>query len=124
MKMIHTTTRIISALILLITSTQYALGGDNLNWREFDASMSDEEYEDAYRDNQRFLRKFVTNYSESALTSIGVPKAGIDLMGAAAGLAVGQNARFYLNDSKLFAVELKDATEDDRAVILGIKVDW
>jgi len=118
------TTRIISGLILLASSTQYALGADKPQWHSVDANMSNQEYEDAYRANQRHIRKLLTSYSEGTLVSMGVPKAGINFMGAAAGLAAGQNAKFYLNDSKLFAVELKDATNDDRAVFVGIKVDW
>ena len=121
--MIHTT-QTISALTLLMVSTQSAMADNDLRWREFDPNMSNEEYEDSCRDNQRFIRKFITGYSENALTSVGVPKAGVDFMGVAAGLAAGQNARFYLNDSKLFAVEIKDATQDDRAVFLGVSLDW
>jgi hypothetical protein len=55
---------------------------------------------------------------------MGIPKTGIKLMGAAAGLAAGQDARLYLNKSKIMALELKDATENDRAVFFGIKMDW
>ena len=120
--MIHAA-KTISTLFLLLGSAQ-AFGGDSLHWREFDASMSDEEYRDACRDNQRYIRKFLTTYSKATMTSMGVPKAGVNFMGAAAGLAAGQDAKFYLNDSKLFAVELKDATEEDRAIFLGVKVDW
>ena len=93
-------------------------------WQSVNADMSADEYRYSYRHNQRIVRDFVKNYSESALTSIGVPKSGVKFMGAAAGLAAGQDARFYLTDSKLMALELKDATGDDRALFLGIKLDW
>ena len=49
---------------------------------------------------------------------------GVKLMGAAAGLAAGQDAKLYLNKSNIMALELKDATEDDRAVFFGIKMNW
>jgi hypothetical protein len=86
--------------------------------------MSEGEYRSSYRHNQRIVRDFVKSYSESALTSIGVPESGVKFMGAAAGMAAGQDARLYLHDSKIMALELKDATEDDRAVFFGIKFDW
>ena len=86
--------------------------------------MSEGEYRSSYRHNQRIVRDFVKSYSENTLTSMGVPKSGVKLMGVAAGLAAGQDAKLYLNKSKFMALELKDATEDDRAVFFGIKLDW
>ena len=71
--MIHTT-QTISALTLLMVSTQSAMADNDLRWREFDPNMSNEEYEDSCRDNQRFIRKFITGYSENALTSVGIPE--------------------------------------------------
>ena len=121
--MIHTS-RILSTALVLMSSAQYAAGSDDIRWRNFDANMSDREYEDACRDNQRYIRKFLTAYSEGTLSSMGVPKAGVNFMGAAAGLATGQDAKFYLNDSKLFAVEVKDATQEDRGIFLGVRYDW
>ena len=97
---------------------------DRHEWQTVSGNMSAGEYRNSYRHNQRIVRNFVKSYSESTLTSIGVPKSGVRLMGAAAGLAVGQDARLYLNDSKIMALELKDATVDDRAVFFGIKLDW
>ena len=55
---------------------------------------------------------------------MGVPKTGVKVLGAAAGLAAGKDARLYLNDSKIMALELRDATEDDRALFFGISLDW
>jgi len=86
--------------------------------------MTAGDYRSSYRHNQRIVRDFVKSYSESTLTSIGIPETGVKLMGAAAGLAAGQDARLYLNKSKIMALELKDATESDRAVFIGIKLDW
>jgi hypothetical protein len=44
-------------------------------------------------------------------------------MGAAVGMAV-RDARFHLNESKTLALELKDVADDNRALFLGIKMDW
>ena len=86
--------------------------------------MSEGDYRYYSRHNQRIVRNFFKSYSENTLTSIGVPKTGVKLMGAAAGLAAGQDAKLYLNKSKLMALELKDATESDRALFFGFKMDW
>ena len=93
-------------------------------WQAVSGDMSTGEYRSAYRHNQRIVREFVKSYSESALMSIGIPKSWVQFTSAAAGLAAGQDARFYLNDSKIMVLELKDATEDERAVFFGIKIDW
>jgi hypothetical protein len=93
-------------------------------WQSISGDMSASEYRQSYRHNQRIVRDFVKNYSESALTSVGVPKTGVKVLGAAAGLAAGKDARLYLNDSKIMALELRDATEDDRALFFGISLDW
>lgn len=120
--MTQITGRLFSVVLLAMTSL--AAGADELRWHAFDPAMSDQDYERTYRDNQRFLRKSVTTYSEEKLMAIGVPKSGVKLMGAAAGLAAGADARFRLGESNLFAVEFKDATEKDRAVFFGIKKEW
>jgi hypothetical protein len=93
-------------------------------WQSVNGDMTASEYRQSYRHNQRIVRDFVKNYSESTLTSMGVPKTGVKVLGAAAGLAAGKDARLYLNDSKIMALELRDATEDDRALFFGISLDW
>ena len=92
--------------------------------RNVDASMGEAEYRQASRKNQKQIRRFIEDYSESSLTSLGIPRKGIQLFGAVAGVAVTQNATFYLNKSKFLAVEIKDAAADDRSVFLGFKIDW
>lgn len=98
-------------------------GVDRYQWRTVDANMSGDEYETAYRRNLRLVRNTLKSYSKDALASIGVPEVGVDLMGAAVGLAV-HDARFHLNKSKTLALELKDVANDDRTLFLGVKVDW
>ena len=93
-------------------------------WRLYETSMSPTQYREACRQNQDLVLDYVKRYSKDTLASVGIPKAGINLMGTAAGLAAGQDARFYLNKSKLFALEVKDATGADRSLMFGIKVDW
>jgi hypothetical protein len=97
---------------------------DRHEWQSVSGDMSQDDYRYSYRHNQRIVRNFVKSYSESTLTSIGVPKTGVKLMGAAAGMAAGQDAKLYLNKSKLMALELRDATESDRALFFGFKLDW
>lgn len=92
--------------------------------RSVDASMDEEEYHQASRNNQKQIRRFIKNYSETSLTSLGIPRRGVHLVGAVAGAAITQNASFYLNKSKFLALEIKDAAEDDRSIFLGFKVDW
>ncbi len=88
------------------------------------ANMSVDEYRQACHDNQKQVRNFVESYSESTLLSLGVPKAGVNMLGAVAGAAVTQNATLYLNDRKFFAIDIKDAAQEDRAIYLGFKLDW
>ncbi len=110
--------------LCVTTGGAAAAEGGRHEWQSVNADMSPGEYRASYRHNQRIIRDFVESHSKNALTSIGVPKSGVKLMGAAAGLAAGQDAKFYLNKSKLMALEVKDATDDDRALFFGIKLDW
>jgi hypothetical protein len=97
---------------------------DQREWRTIEGEMSEQEYRNAYRSNQRLLRDVVKSYSEDTLISLGVPKKGVSLIGAAAGLAVTQDAKLYLHKSKLLALEFKDVTDNDRSLFLGVKLDW
>jgi len=88
------------------------------------ADMTADEYRDAYRQNQKQLRNFVRDYSENSLLALRVPRRGVQLMGAVAGFAVTQNATLYLNDRKSFAINIKDTSQDDRAIYFGYKRSW
>lgn len=92
-------------------------------WRKVDANMSPHEYRDRCRENQRLARDTLMFYSKRTFTSIGVPEAGIDVMGVAVGLAM-HDARFHLNKSRTVALELKDVADKERTVLLGIKMAW
>lgn len=96
---------------------------DRNQWRTVDAGMSSEEYQTAYRRNLRLVRNTLKSYSKDALTSIGIPEPGINLMSAAVGLAV-HDATFHLNKSKTLALELRDVADDDRTFFLGVKLNW
>lgn len=103
--------------------------GETSGWKRYqlrnvNANMNEAEYRQASRKNQKQIQHFVKDYTESSLTSLGIPRGGVHFMGAVAGVAVTQNATLYLNKSKYLAVEFRDAAEDDRSVFLGFKVDW
>jgi len=95
-----------------------------LKWQTFSADMSPGEYRHAVRQNQKQVRDFVKNYSSEALASVGVPKAGIALLGAAAGLAVDGDARLHLNQSKTLALRFDDVVDDDRALLFTLRKTW
>ncbi len=97
---------------------------DGTPWQAYDNAMSDQQYRRVYKDNQHQIGKFIKSYSENTLLSIGVPKTGIKIMGIAAGLATNRNAKLYLNKSRILALEVKDAANDNRAMFIGIKMDW
>jgi hypothetical protein len=92
-------------------------------WRKVDANMSAHEYRATYRKNQRVARDTLVFYSKRTLRSIGVPDTGIEFMAAAVGVAM-HDARFHLNESRTVTLEVKDVTDKDRALFLGIKMDW
>lgn len=89
-----------------------------------DADMSAYEYQRAYRNNQQRVRKYITHHSEDMLLDMGMSKNSIRMVGALAGAAITQNATVYLNASKWLALDIKDASQDDRAVIFAIKRSW
>ena len=69
--------------------------------------MSLAEYWNSNRHNQRIVRDFIEYYSENALMLIGVPRSGVKFMSTAAGSAAGQDARFYLTDSRVMTLDLQ-----------------
>jgi Tfp pilus assembly protein PilP len=97
---------------------------DRFQLRSVDATMTADEYEQAYRTNQHRILKFVESYSETTLTALGIPKKGVEVLGAVAGAAVTQNGTVYLNSGKSLAIDIKDAAQDDRAIIFAFKRKW
>jgi len=86
--------------------------------------MSPADYRDAVRSNQKQVRRFVKTYSSDKLRTLGVPKAGVAVLGAAAGLAVDGDARLNLNKSKSLAFTFDDVVSDDRAVMFRFRKRW
>lgn len=93
-------------------------------WRMFDAEMSPTEYHRAVRENQKLVRRLAKSYSNETLAAVGVPRAGVAVLGAAAGLAIDGDARWHLNQSKTMAFSLDDVVSDDRALMFTIKKQW
>jgi hypothetical protein len=106
------------------TSASQPGEGDRFQLRSVDATMTADEYEQAYRNNQRRIVKFVESYSEDTLMALGIPKKGVQVLGAVAGAAVTQNATLYLNSGKSLAIDIKDAAQDDRAIFFALKHKW
>jgi len=86
--------------------------------------MSPREYKDAYRNNRRHVIDSVMSYSEQALAAIGTPGKGIKFVQAVAGVAASDSAKLYLNNSKLFALELRNISDEEQSLLLKMKLDW
>jgi hypothetical protein len=62
--------------------------------------------------------------SKQTLRSFGFSDQTADLMGATLGLATNKGAKLNLNESKTFAIELKDVATHDPALYFGYNLDW
>jgi hypothetical protein len=96
---------------------------DRLQLRTVDTQMSAQEYREAAHKNQRILRKALRSYLEGTITSLGVPKRGVEYAGAAMAFAVN-GAKMNLNDSKTMSLELSDPIRDERALFFKVHLNW
>ena len=128
LKMINKTSVILSMLLgvplLGVSAATRSATPDRFSLQPVDATMTADEYQDACRNNQQHIRKFIESYSENTLASWGVPKKGIGVLGAVAGAAVTQQATLYLNSDKSLAIDVQDMAQDDRAIFFAIKHSW
>ena len=95
-----------------------------LEWKHVDGYMSAQEYRETSRHNQRNFRKAARTAFENTLTSYGIPIQGVQIAGAAVGLAVMKGAKLDLNDSKTLSMDVKDVVSNDRAISFKLKLDW
>ena len=63
-------------------------------------------------------------FLHNALKSVGVPKQGIEIVGATLGAVYNNGAKMNLNKSKTLALEVKDMMGSDRALFFGVKLGW
>jgi hypothetical protein len=101
----------------------YQWGFERQQMYGVDMNMSPREYEEIYSRNRRFVRKALMSYSKDTLESIGMPEQGVNLMGTALGLVIN-GPRLDLNKSKTLALEFRDAGDPERALYLGVDLDW
>ena len=85
--------------------------------------MSPREYEEKSSRNRKYVRNTMMSYSKDALESIGIPEQGVNLMGTALGLVIN-GPKLNLNESKTLALEFRDAGNPERALYLGVNLDW
>jgi len=88
-----------------------------------DMKMSPREYEEKSSRNRKYVRNTMMSYSKDALESIGIPEQGVNLMGTALGLVIN-GPKLNLNESKTLALEFRDAGNPERALYLGVNLDW
>ena len=124
----------IASVFLLATSSVVSSGDRDAatlnvvlkqrNLHRIDMSFSPQEYEEVSSRNRRMVLKNLKSFSGNALKSIGVPKQGIDIVGATLGAVYNNGAKMDLNKSKTLALEVKDMVGSDRALFLGVKLGW
>ena len=90
-----------------------------VQWQQVGANMSPGKYEEAVQHNRRLAQDRI----EHTILSLGVPKLGLDLVGAAAALAV-DDVKLPLNKSKTLALKIDDAANEDRSAIIQMKFEW
>ncbi|MDJ0861469.1 MAG: hypothetical protein QNJ82_04425 [Gammaproteobacteria bacterium] len=117
-----------TALCLVVTSGLYAQ--DNLllslqkqtnqqQWRSVNAEMSAGNYKNAMKHNQRLAADTLSE----TIQSLGVPKVGIAIVGAATALAVS-DVKVPLNRSRTLGLRIDDAAEEDRSALIEVKLKW
>jgi hypothetical protein len=94
------------------------------NLHRIDMSLSPQEYKEVSSRNRKIVLKNLKSFSGNALKSIGVPKQGIDIVGATLGAVYNNGAKMDLNKSKTLALEVKDMVGSERALFLGVKLGW
>ncbi len=92
---------------------------DQYQWQQVGADMSPGKYEEVIRHNRRLARDRLTH----TIVSFGVPKMGLNLMGAAVALAV-DDLKLPLNKSKTLALKIDDAASEGRSALIQVKFDW
>jgi hypothetical protein len=121
-----------SAILLMTSSIIHAeerdatllnLGSEPHYLQRTDMNMSNHEYEEIYRHNQKLVLKNVRSYSKNALEMIGMPEQGVKLVGASLGLLFNDTS-LNLNRSKTLALELKDVRDSDSSLYLKYKLKW
>jgi len=88
-------------------------------WLRIDADMSPDQYRDALRHNRHVARSKIAH----SIVSLGVPKAGADLVGIAVAAAV-DDLKLPLNKSETLTLRIEDATGGDRSAFIRFKIDW
>jgi hypothetical protein len=119
-------------LLLAVSNMAYAeerdsplvnIATDRDQWQRVNPETSPEDYSKLSRNNLRLARRALTSYSQERLTSMGASETGINLLGAAVGLATS-SASFHVNKSKTMAVEFENMADDKRALVFRVKLDW
>lgn len=125
-------TIVVSAFLLATSSIVHAeelessllnLGYKHQRMQSADLNVSIQEYKKTYSRNRRYVGNTLGSYSKHALGLIGIPEQGIDVMGAALGMAIN-GARLNLNESKTLGLELKDVADSDRTIYFGVRLEW
>ena len=123
---------IISAFLLLACSTLNAddrgspllnMSHNHEHFHSTDNSQSLQEYEEISTRNRKFVLRNLASYSEKALELLGISEEGIDLMGTAFGIAF-TDSKLHLNKNKSLVLQIKDATDSERTLQLGIELHW
>jgi hypothetical protein len=96
---------------------------DQENFHSTDSSQSLQEYEEISTHNRKFVLRNLASYSEKALELMGISEEGIDIMGTAFGIAF-TNSKLHLNKNKSLVLQIKDATDSERTLQLGIELHW
>ena len=94
-----------------------------LEWKHVGGHMSDQEYREASRHNQRKFREAAHQALEDTLTSYGISKQGVEMAGAAVGLAI-KGAKLDLNESETLTLQVSNVVTNNRAVFFNLKLDW
>ncbi len=88
-------------------------------WRSVDAEMSAGSYKNVMNHNRRLAADTLSE----TIQSLGVPKVGIAIVGAATALAVS-DVKVPLNRSKTLGLRIDDAAEEDRSALIEVKLKW
>jgi len=88
-----------------------------------DTNVPLDEYEAASRHNRKVVRNSLRTFARDSLELMGIPEQGVNVIGAAVGLATS-GAKLDLNRSKTLKLELRDLNDSARTLYFGVNLDW